>query len=87
MNRHLTLLFLYFLAFPFFACAQNGETFLQFEGKEGPGKGKHIVLVAGDDEYRSEESMPMLAKKATLPIPKASARANTVSTVLTLAPR
>lgn len=42
--------------------AQNGKTFLQFEGKEGPGKGKHIVLVAGDDEYRSEESMPMLAK-------------------------
>lgn len=42
--------------------AQNGETFLQYEGKEGPGVGKHIVLVAGDDEYRSEESMPMLAK-------------------------
>ena len=44
------------------ACAQNGQTFLQFDGKEGAGKGKHIVLVAGDDEYRSEESMPMLAK-------------------------
>jgi hypothetical protein len=44
------------------ACAQNGKTFLQFEGQQGPGKGKHIVLVAGDDEYRSEESMPMLAK-------------------------
>lgn len=42
--------------------AQNGKTFLQFEGQTGPGKGKHIVLVAGDDEYRSEESMPMLAK-------------------------
>jgi hypothetical protein len=44
------------------AFSQEGITFLQFEGKEGPGKGKHIVLVAGDDEYRSEESMPMLAK-------------------------
>jgi len=32
------------------------------EGKEGPGKGKHIVLVAGDDEYRSEEVIPQLAK-------------------------
>jgi hypothetical protein len=42
--------------------AQKGVTFLEFEGKAGPGKGKHIVLVAGDDEYRSEESMPMLAK-------------------------
>ncbi len=42
--------------------AQDGETWLRFEGKEGPGKGKHIVLVSGDDEYRSEESMPMLGK-------------------------
>lgn len=42
--------------------AQKGVTFLEFEGGEGPGKGKHIVLVSGDDEYRSEESMPMMAK-------------------------
>ena len=53
---------LLFLGLHLAACAQNGVTFLQFEGKEGLGKGKHIVLVAGDDEYRSEESMPMLAK-------------------------
>lgn len=51
-----------FLGLQFFACAQNGVTFLQYEGTSGPGKGKHIVLVAGDDEYRSEESMPMLAR-------------------------
>jgi hypothetical protein len=58
-----SLVFSFFLTFySLMACAQNGNTFLQFEGKEGPGKGKHIVLVAGDDEYRSEESMPMLAK-------------------------
>ena len=35
---------------------------LVFEGKAGPGKGKHIVLVAADDEYRSEEALPQLAK-------------------------
>ncbi|MCE9518455.1 MAG: ThuA domain-containing protein [Verrucomicrobia bacterium] len=35
---------------------------LVFEGKNGPGKGLHIVLMAGDEEYRSEEAMPMLAK-------------------------
>ncbi len=35
---------------------------LKLAGKEGPGKGKKIVLVAGDEEYRSEESMPMLGK-------------------------
>src|SRR5436190_13635989 len=33
-----------------------------YEGKEGPGKGKHIVFVTGDEEYRSEEGLPMLAR-------------------------
>ncbi|MDB6004850.1 MAG: hypothetical protein JWR15_1837 [Prosthecobacter sp.] len=28
----------------------------------GAAKGKHIVLLSGDEEYRSEESMPMLGK-------------------------
>ena len=35
---------------------------LSFQGKDGPGKGKNVVLISGDEEYRSEESMPMLAK-------------------------
>jgi hypothetical protein len=33
-----------------------------YEPKPGPGKGKHIVFLAGDEEYRSEEGLPMLAK-------------------------
>jgi hypothetical protein len=34
-----------------------------YEGGNGPGHGKHIVLVAGDDaEYHSEEALPALAK-------------------------
>ncbi|ADB17236.1 signal peptide and transmembrane prediction [Pirellula staleyi DSM 6068] len=33
-----------------------------YEGAEGPGKGKHIVLVSGDEEYRSEEACPQLGK-------------------------
>jgi mono/diheme cytochrome c family protein/glucose/arabinose dehydrogenase len=33
-----------------------------FEGGVGPGKGKHIVLLAGDHEYRSEEMIPALAR-------------------------
>ncbi len=35
---------------------------MNFPGNDGPGKGKHVVLLAADDEYRSEESMPMMAK-------------------------
>lgn len=33
-----------------------------YQGKKGPGQGKHIVFLAGDEEYRSEEGLPMLAK-------------------------
>ncbi len=33
-----------------------------FGGGEGLGKGKHVVLVSGDEEYRSEEALPQLAK-------------------------
>ncbi|GAB6166536.1 ThuA domain-containing protein [Thermostilla marina] len=33
-----------------------------YEGKSGPGVGKHIVLVSGDEEYRSEEALPQLGK-------------------------
>lgn len=42
--------------------SQAAETFLHFPGKEGPGKGKHVLFIAGDEEYRSEETGPMLAK-------------------------
>lgn len=35
---------------------------LVYPGGDGPGAGKHIVLIAADQEYRSEQSMPMLAK-------------------------
>jgi len=38
------------------------DPYVVYDGYEGPGKGKHIVLVAGDDEYRSEELVPQLAK-------------------------
>src|SRR5579875_987180 len=34
-----------------------------YQGKRGPGHGKYVVLVAGDDaEYHSEEALPQLAK-------------------------
>jgi hypothetical protein len=31
-----------------------------YDGKTGPGRGKHIVLLSGDEEYRSEEALPLL---------------------------
>jgi type 1 glutamine amidotransferase len=40
----------------------RAEPGVVFEGKSGPGNGKHIVFLVGDEEYRSEDSMPQLAK-------------------------
>jgi hypothetical protein len=42
--------------------AQGADPGIVFEGSDGPGRGKHIVLVSGDEEYRSEEALPQLAK-------------------------
>jgi len=52
------------LSFASPASPDSGDepTWVVYEGQEGPGKGKHIVLVAGDEEYRSEEALPMLGK-------------------------
>lgn len=35
---------------------------LVYEGTDGPAKGRHIVFLAGDHEYRSEETLPALAR-------------------------
>ena len=59
--RKATLLSL-LLAFTVALTAKAEEQWITFEGKDGPGKGKHIVFVSGDDEYRSEEALPLLAK-------------------------
>ncbi len=41
---------------------QTADTPLVYAGGTGPGAGKRIVLVAGDEEYRSEEALPQLAR-------------------------
>jgi type 1 glutamine amidotransferase len=38
------------------------DPWVVYDGSAGPGKGKHIVLVSGDEEYRSEETLPQLGK-------------------------
>ncbi len=44
------------------AASAADAQWLTFEAKDGPGKGKHIVLLGGDEEYRSEEALPQLAR-------------------------
>lgn len=40
----------------------ESELWLTYPGGEGPGQGRHVVLIAADQEYRSEQSLPMLAR-------------------------
>src|SRR5262245_47171621 len=35
---------------------------VSYPAKDGPGRGRHVVFLTGDEEYRSEEGLPMLAK-------------------------
>ena len=49
------------LAFLMMATTTMAEP-LVYEGSEGIGKGKHIVFIANDHEYRSEQSCPLMAK-------------------------
>ena len=44
------------------ATAQAVRPRVVYPGGDGPGKDKSIVLISGDEEYRSEESLPQLAK-------------------------
>jgi type 1 glutamine amidotransferase len=41
--------------------AQAADTVF-YKGGDGPGHGRRIVFLTGDEEYRSEEGLPMLAK-------------------------
>ncbi len=67
MNRNRLFLFTsLFLGLALVSPAVAAETaekpWVVYEGFEGPGNGKHVVLVSGDEEYRSEEALPQLAK-------------------------
>lgn len=63
MRSRLIAVIVFFLL-PFFTPLSfaNNIDHLQFTPPANIANGKHVVLISGDEEYRSEESMPMLAK-------------------------
>ncbi len=40
----------------------GAKDWVEYEGKSGRGQSRHIVFLSGDEEYRSEEALPQLAK-------------------------
>jgi hypothetical protein len=63
-NRFRNLLALLLAVAASLACvpAKAADPWVVYDGGDGPGKGKHVVFVSGDEEYRSEEGLPQLAK-------------------------
>ena len=66
MRGHLpslgTMLIVAGLAICWASHVRGEEQWVTYTGTQGPGAGKHIVLVSGDEEYRSEEALPMLGR-------------------------
>src|SRR6185436_7249516 len=44
------------------ARVEGDDAWVVYPGGDGPGKGKHIVFIAAEESYRSEESMPQMAR-------------------------
>ena len=59
MKSIYTLFFATLLAIPL---VKADENHVVYKGKAGAGKGKHLVFLTGDEEYRGEEGLPMMAK-------------------------
>jgi type 1 glutamine amidotransferase len=66
MNKTKHTIKLWILVFVVLTCllatVVSAKSGVVLRGRNGLGKGKHIVFVIGDDEYRSEDLMPQLAK-------------------------
>jgi type 1 glutamine amidotransferase len=63
MKKHNTIglaLCLMLLGSPVSGAAE--DPWVVYPGGAGPGQGKHIVFVTGEESYRSEESMPLMAR-------------------------
>ena len=44
------------------AAEGDKDLWVRYPGKNGPGHNKQVVLISGDEEYRSEETLPQLGK-------------------------
>ena len=50
------------LSITLISIAHAASMSVSYPAQPGPGRGRHIVFLTGDEEYRGEEGLPMLAK-------------------------
>ncbi len=65
LYKSIALLFIFSMGMGTVLADHHKSLWNDYKGKAGPGKGKKIVLVSGDEEYRSEEALPLLGKILT----------------------
>ncbi len=62
MNRLIHTLISPAVALLVVSTVRAGDEWVVYQGSAGPGQRKNVVLISGDEEYRSEEALPQLAK-------------------------
>jgi hypothetical protein len=62
MLKFVRALIMPILASTFTSAVLASDPWVVYQGDEGPGQGKNVVLISGDEEYRTEEGLPQLAK-------------------------
>ncbi|VTQ06859.1 ThuA domain-containing protein [Sphingobacterium daejeonense] len=65
VTKNLIIILLLAISFSLQNCIAQQNNWLHFKPENAQAKNKKIVLISGDEEYRSEESLPMLAKILT----------------------
>jgi type 1 glutamine amidotransferase len=60
--RHAAPIWALALNFLISRSARADQSWVVYDGGDGPGKGKQVVLISGDEEYRSEEGLPQLGE-------------------------
>ena len=50
------------LSITLISIAHAASMSVSYPAQPGPGRGRHNVFLTGDEEYRGEEGLPMLAK-------------------------
>jgi hypothetical protein len=62
MHYYNLLRFVFVSVFSVQAISSQAQNHVVYEGTDGPGKGKHILFIASDHEYRGEETSPAIAR-------------------------
>ena len=64
IHKFVSVVYLWLISTGVLCCSvvQGDDSWNTYPGREGAGHGKSVVLISGDEEYRSEEALSQLGK-------------------------